>query len=233
MDKYIITHKNFDESKFEDDYTILTNKHDLKFSHNVQYFEGLDDRLWSELAAYKWLADTLKDEGWISLNHYRRKLDRDLTDRICVATPMVLPVPVWQHYGQCHNPDDLRTVCDIVKEKTPAMIPALERTLNGNILVPYTIGVFNHSIFRDYINFLYTILDEFLKRIGVSTYEEMLKHVDDDKYRGKLDNRPEYQARIVSFVSERLATAYWNRCTELGMPIFPCNVALLEENQTI
>lgn len=47
MQRYIITHKEFDESKFENDYTILTNKKDLKFNHNVQYFEGLDDRLWS------------------------------------------------------------------------------------------------------------------------------------------------------------------------------------------
>ena len=233
MKRYIVTHKEFDESKFEDDYTILTNRHDLKFNHNVEYFEGLDDRIWSELAAYKGLVDTLKDDEWVQFNHYRRKFDRDYYNRVTVPELVTLPVPVWQHYKQCHNGEDLRVMCDVVQEKTPVVVPALERTLNGNILIPYTIATLPCNLFKDYVNFLYTILDEVLKRLHVTTYEDMLKRVDCDAYKGKLDDRPEYQARIVSFLAERLATAYFFRLMELGQPVFVAHVEKLEEGQTI
>lgn len=242
MKRYIVAHKEFDESKFEDDYTILTNRHDLKFAHNVEYFEGLDDRIWSELAAYKGLMDTLAkreaddktlSEEWIQFNHYRRKFDRDYYNRVTVPEPIVLPVPVWQHYQQCHNGEDLRVMCDVVKEKTPVVVPALERALNGNILIPYTIATLPYSLFKDYVNFLYIILDEVLKRLHVKTYEDVLKRVDCDAYKGKLDDRPEYAARIVSFLAERLATAYFFRLMELGQPVFVARVEKLEEGQTI
>lgn len=242
MKRYIVTHKEFDESKFEDDYTILTNHHDLKFSHNVEYFEGLDDRIWSELAAYKGLMDSLAkreaddkalSEEWIQFNHYRRKFDRDYYNRVTVPEMVVLPVPVWQHYQQCHNGEDLRVMCDVVKEKTPVVVSALERALNGNMLIPYTITTLPYNLFKDYVNFLYTILDEVLKRLNVKTYEDMLKRVDSDAYKGKLDDRPEYQARIVSFMAERLATAYFFRLMELGQPVFVARVEKLEEGQKI
>lgn len=241
MKRYIVAHKEFDESKFEKDYTILTNKLDLKFEHDVEYFEGLDDRLWSEIAAYKGLMDSLvKKEtyenqapiDWLQFNHYRRKFDRDIYNRLAVPEMVVLPVPVWKHYEDCHNGDDLRLMCDIVKEKTPVMIPALERTLNGNLLIPYTIATLPYNLFKDYVNFLYTILSEVLKKMKVETYEDMIKHVtDNDKYKGKLDDRPEYQARVVSFLAERLGTAYFNRLTEIGQPVFVAKVEKLEENQ--
>lgn len=242
MQRYIITHKEFDESKFENDYTILTNKKDLKFNHNVQYFEGLDDRLWSEIAAYKGLVDELAKKEtyenstpveWIQFNHYRRKLDRDICNRIAVAQPVVLPCSLIQHYAQCHNVEDLQVMVEVVKDKCPTMLPSLERALNGNILVPYTIGTFHYNQLKDYVNFLYTILDETLKRMNISTYEQMLEKVKTKAYKKKLDSRPEYQARLVSFLAERLATAYIFRLSEVGQPVFPTKVELMEEGQSI
>ena len=146
---------------------------------------------------------------------------------------MILPCPVWQHYAQCHNHDDLRLMCDVVKEKTPVMVAALERALNGNLLTPYTMFTLPYGIAKEYVNFLYTILSEVLARMNVATYEDMLAHVDSEKYKGKLDDRPEYQARVVSFLAERLATAYVNRLVELGMPVFVAKIDLLEDNQKI
>ena len=69
---------------------------------------------------------------------------------------------------------------------------------------------------------------------GNHTYEETLeifKRREVPKNEGR-DNRPEYQARWLSFISERASTIYWKFCSQ-SVPVFPMKINLLEEGQKI
>ena len=72
--------------------------------------------------------------------------------------------------------------------------------------------------------------------IGITDYESAIKHVESDpEYTRKLDNRNadvKYQARIPSFIAERLSTFYWLLVSQ-RVPVFPAKVLLMEKCQTI
>lgn len=234
MKRIIFHHKGIEQSPLKDAIIIDNTKSDL------------DHRLWSELAGYKLLYDkitTEKDENgmalwndfdFISLNHYRRIMDTDICDRIAIPVPFALPEPVFAQYSIFHNLDDLKTSGDALKAKYPHLVPMYEQVLNSNTLIPYTIGIMTVSQFKDYWSFLYTVLSEVLNIMKISTYEEMLEHVKNNTgYIGeKKDQRPEYQARVLSFLAERLSTLYWFAISK-QVPVFPARVKLLEEGQKI
>lgn len=231
MERFIFTHKDCEIPG----YTVIDNRK-----------SPLDHRMWSEIAGYKLLFDMLSEEkneigmkkfsdnDFISLNHYRRIFDTDICNRTAIPAPYSLPEPLFAQYSRFHNIDDLKTSGIALKTKYPHLVPHYEAVLNGNLFIPYTIGIMTVATFRDYFSFLYNVLSEVLKIMNISTYEEMLEHVKNcTQYIGEgKDQRPEYQVRVLSFLAERLGTAYWLYASK-QIPVFPAKVNLLEEGQKI
>ena len=235
MYKFVFYHKGAKDLPFSD--AILINNSKCK-----EY----DHRIWSELAGYKLLLDKFNtekaengmlqysDTDWISLSHYRRMLDPDYQGRLSVAQPMVFNGPIAGHYAHCHNIEDLKLCGEAVKEEFPHLLQHFERVMNGNIFIPYTIGIMTVGQFKDYVNFLFKILDNVHKKIGTETFEDRIDYIKrhPEWYTGKEDDKPEYQARIEAFLAERLATAYWLLISQKA-PVFPAKVFLLEKDQKI
>ena len=205
-----------------------------------------DHRMFSEIAGFKILAEMLNeknDDGsakypdteWLSLNHYRREIDPDCINRTYIPQPMVLPITVAAQYAVYHNIEDLHLCGQAIKEEFPHLVQAVEQIWNGNIFIPYNIGVMTVSQFKDYSNFLFKVLDNVHKKIGTETFEARLDYVKryPEKYTGEQkDGKPEYQARIESFLAERLSTAYWLFISR-QMPVFTAKINLLEKDQKI
>ena len=108
------------------------------------------------------------------------------------------------------------------KSTTLRMIAGLEDISGGEL---YIDGVLSNN----------KILDNLHKKIGTETYEARLDYIKrySDKYTGEHKNNDvAYQARIESFCCERLSTFYWLFASK-QMPVYPCKVNLLEENQKI
>lgn len=197
-----------------------------------------DHRLYSEVAAFPEILNKYgEDDGnkWIQLNQYRRKFARDLYDRTAVPKPIVFDCSLAEHYGYFHNIEDLRNMGKAIKELYPHLVQHSERVLNDRVLIPYNICTCTVSQFRDYSNFLIAVLDKTLEYTGVKTYDEMIEHVKAGKYnldyKGR-NNSVEYQARVLSFLSERLASIYWTYIST-QMPVYPWDIELLEEGQQI
>ena len=217
----------------------FTHKPDIKSDGLVidNTKSPLDHRMYSEIAGFKILFDMIEKgeikDDWISLNHYRRKMDPDCTGRIYIPEPMLLKASVGQNYAAFHNIDDLILCGQVMKETHPHLVPWFENVINGNLFIPYNMGVMPTSQFKDYFTFLYTVLSKFMEKCGIKTYEDMEKRVvDNPKYQNKPNNDVAYQCRIPSFLAERLSTLYWIFCSK-QCPIFPGKVMLLEEGQTI
>lgn len=232
--KIVFTHKPLTAME---DYDIIDNT-----------TSTLDHRLWSEISGFKIVYDKLEqyseevrtgnrepDDHWLYLNHYRRRFDDDCYRRIYVAQPMFLQCTLAQHYDYFHNIEDLKACGQAVKEMYPTLVGSFEQILNSNMLIPYIIGIMPEGQFRDYYNFLYTVLSRTMEIIGCNTYEDMMKRVTEGNYvrdnQGR-NNSPEYQVRILSFLAERLATMYWKNIA-MQTQVFPAKINLLEEGQKI
>lgn len=231
MKKIVFYHKNIKQSPLKD--AILINNAN----------SDLDHRMWSELAGYKLLYDMIntKDDinewhpfEFISLNHYRRIFDENITNKTIIPIPMIIPCTLSNQYAIYHNINDLKIMESVVKTKYPYLSENFDKVMNGNILIPYTIGIMPVNQFKDYWCFLYDVLSEVLKVMNISTFDEMLNKVkNDNNYIGEYKNeKPEYQARVLSFLAERLSTLYWFYLSDL-IPIYFGKVKLLEENQII
>ena len=232
--KIIFTHKPLTAVE---DYDIIDNT-----------TSTLDHRLWSEIAGMKIINDKLEqyseevrtgnrepDDRWLYLNHYRRRFDDDCYRRIYVPQPIFMQCTLAQHYDYFHEIEDLKVCGQAVKEMYPTLVGSFEQVLNGNMLIPYIIGIMPEGQFKDYFNFLYTVLSRTLELMNCKTYEDVKKRVTEGNYvrdnKGR-NNDPEYQCRILSFLAERLGTMYWkNIATQT--PVFPAKVNLLEEGQRI
>jgi hypothetical protein len=206
----------------------------------------LDHRIWSELAGMQLIYNKLinekaengmnayDDNEFISLSHYRRRIDPDCINRFYVPQPVRFQTTLAMQYAAAHNIEDLKLCGEAVKEEFPHLLQHFERVMNGNILIPYTIGIMTVGQFKDYMNFLFKILDNVHKKIGTETFEDRIDYIKrhPEWYTGKEDNKPEYQARIEAFLAERLATAYWLLISQKA-PVFPAKVFLLEKDQKI
>lgn len=229
MKKFILTHKDI---KPIEGFEIIDNRENSE----------LDHRIWSEIAGLQILYNKLTTEKgendmllydeneFISLNHYRRMIDPDCVNRFYIPQPIVFNGSLAEQYAECHNIEDLKLCGKSLKEEFPHLAPVFEKTMNDRMFIPYIICVLTVGQFKDYFNFLYKVLTNFNKKLGTNTYEERLDYIrrHPELYTGENKNsEPEYQARIESFLAERLATAYFNVCSQRTL-VFPCKIIKTE-----
>lgn len=89
-------------------------------------------------------------------------------------------VPVREHYAGApyHHRRDLELAEQLVRERHPEMIPALEEYLSGTVSYFGNICIMRREVFRDYCAWLFPILEEFDRRADVSQYSEQERRVD-------------------------------------------------------
>lgn len=237
--KAVIAHKSFDwpdSSYVNNQYTVFTPRRISTNLTNVTKFKSeLDDRIWSEWSAIYYIYKNIKDD-FIEINHYRRKIET-YENHNCVITPMRFNYSVAGQYGICHNIADLNTASAVVKQFFPKMFDIFVQICQNNVLIPYNLVNFSYAIFKEWVEFVVTVCSNVLKQYNIETYADMLNHVTNDEAytKGKTGQNADvkYQARMVSFLSERLTTAFVYQMLALKMPIYFCDVTLLEHGQHI
>lgn len=237
MRQFIFSHKDLPPNFPYNDYEIIRNDECTELDHHI----------WSELAGFKILYNRIvneKDENglllwnendYISLNHYRRLMDRNYFNKTCVPTQFMLETSLYEAYNTYHNIDDLKLCIQVLIEEFPHLEQIANQVLNDNKFIPYNMGIMTVSQFKDYAKFLFKILYNLNKKIGTNTYEERLEYIKNnpDKYTGEAkDNKIEYQARIEGYCAERMSTIYWFYMAK-QIPILSVPVYLMEEQQTI
>lgn len=229
--KYIITHKDFDLPIKKDEYTVICPKGvKIKNWKNVEYFDnGLDNRIWSEIAAMKYIADNSKEE-WIQINHYRRIMDV-IPNKCCMAEAKYLNnINIAQQYALCHNVEDLSICSGIVRDLYPDYYNIWLQTLQSNIFIPYNMVQFPLDCYKDYMKKMYNILQKFMEIRGINNYEDMQNYIKTNKAytdKNKIRNTDvNYQTRI--FLSERITTWYINCLAYSNAVIYPCRISKYE-----
>lgn len=179
----------------------------------------------------KYIRDNVNTSEKITINHYRRLLE-DVPNQICYAQPIFLGASIAEHYKNFHNIDDLMLCSNIIKDLYPDFYNTWIYTLQTNLFYPYNMVSFPKPIYDDYIDKMTNILTTFLNTIGVSNYDDMMKRVESiPTYTQKNNMRntdKKYQARLVSFLAERISSCYINDIIIKGNLCFPANVKKFE-----
>lgn len=211
LDIFICTHKNFTPIIKSDVYKIID-------SRTIKPNLPLDNKFYSELHHFKHVCDNVKLKKYVGFCHYRRYFD--FLDNIpsmneifskydCITSyPIELGTTVRQQYAQCHNIEDMEIVEDIIKDKYTDYYDMCELFLNGTLLVPYNMFIMKSKDFKEYCEFIFCILDEYLNVVGT----DINKRIEDNKDKYLKDYYPnntvEYQYRIGGYLAERLTNIF-------------------------
>jgi len=213
LDIFICTHKVFTPEVFNDAYKILDNrvidKSEIK----------LDDKFYSEFLSFYYVAKKCQLKKYVGFCHYRRYFDflDDIPDMdeifkkydTIVIKPLNLNKTVREQYAFFHNIEDLEIIEKIIKEKYPEHIEGFENYLNGNIFIPYNMFIMKSEDFKEYVKFVFEILDEYLKIVGT----DIRKRIEDNKDKYLKDFSPnnsvDYQYRIGGYLGERLTNLFY------------------------
>ena len=122
-------------------------------------------------------------------------------------------------YGYSHCIDDLKTLERIVKEVHPDYASDWDKYIKKGENLYYSNGfILPSEEYDKYCEFLFDLLERFMKRIGVETYEDLVLHIGrnlgagryiryDDPFKLKW-HEVKWQAEICGFLSERILTLY-------------------------
>ena len=80
-----------------------------------------------------------------------------------VPKPMITKAPIRNFYG---NNNDLNIIEDIVKKNYPKYYDSFETFLNGNILVPHNMFIMKRKDFKDYVKFVFNVLNKYMKKMN-------------------------------------------------------------------
>jgi hypothetical protein len=223
IDIFIGTQKTFTPQVSNEIYKIIVGNHEITNNSNLQLIQCkhdsiLDDRFYSELYMLDYVSKNVELKDYVGFCHNRRYfsfLDEipnmeeifDKYDAI-VAEPITYKITIKEQYEMFHNIEDLYVIGGIIADKYPSYSNVWHNFINGNILIPYNMFIMKREDFKEYINFIFSILDEYLNIIGTDInkriYDNFEKYIKDFYP----NNTVEYQYRIGGYISERLTNLF-------------------------
>lgn len=186
--------------------------------------------VYSEMVTMYWVWKNSVKTKYVGFNHYRRRFSVSrLPDKgECQVYRMIDfgSKTVYQQYAQCHNVADMDTVLSILRNRYGEGNAYSRYITEGHVLIANCCFLMKWQDFTKLCKFLFTILDDFASMCGCQTLEDWRKKAQADFG----SNRTEYQTRVVSFLAERLISAWIME--HLSPYIGGRNVAIVNFNTT-
>lgn len=167
------------------------------------------NREYCELTALYWIWKN-STYSIVGLEHYRRRFLIDPTQICGVLEKYDVIVPpayyfrksLRDEYNYFHVAEDMNKMLDVIQELYPDMKSSVETVLNNNMLIPYNMIIAKKEFVDAYCQWLFPLLFELEKRLGMSS-------------------RDSYQKRVMGFLAERLFTVYvqWKKCDIYVCPV--------------
>ena len=223
LDIFIGTQKTFTPAVKNDVYKIIVGNHEIENDSNLELIQCkhdsmMDDRFYSEIYMLSHVAKNYPLKEYVGFCHNRKyfkflddipNLDKlfETYDAI-VAKPLTYIYTIKTQYATSHNIEDLYLIGGIIADKYPSYCNAWHNFINGNILIPYNMFIMKKDDFIKYINFINTVLNEYLKIVGT----DIRKRIENnkDRYLKELypNNTIDYQYRIGGYLGERLTNVF-------------------------
>ena len=215
LDIFICTHKDFMPLVRSDEYKVIN----ASKINNDTAENGLRGSFYSEILSYFYIDEKYKIKDYIGFCHYRKyfrwfddvpdveAIFSDGYDAI-VASPLRYNESVKEQYENCHNIEDLYLMGGILGDKFPEYIKSYRAFINGNIMFPYNMFIMKREDFKEYISFIRTVLDEYVKIVGTDIERRIANNKDKYLKNFRPNNSFDYQYRIGGYLAERLTNVF-------------------------
>ena len=225
LDIFIGTHKTFEPKVSNDCYKIVVGNHKIENDSNLELIQCgnkddvLDDRFYSEIYMLRWVAKNYPLKEYVGFCHNRKYFsfmdDVPNVEEVLKENDAILGRPfkressnMREFYKICHNIEDLNIIENIIDEKFKEYSKGMREFLYGKMMFPYNMFIMKREDFLEYINFIGSVLDEYVKIVGT----DIVKRIEDNKEKYLKNFYPndtiEYQYRIGGYLAERLTTVF-------------------------
>jgi hypothetical protein len=203
----------YHKDEFLKDYGLVEDEHHKLFAtHKTPSEKNINhmNSVYSEMVTlwYVW-QNNLKTD-YVGFEHYRRRMSVNQMPKKgeCQIFRAINfgSQTVYQQYAQCHNSKDMDTMISVLDEKYGAGNQYSTYLKKDNIFVANCCFMMQWADFTKLCNYLFPLLDGFASACGISSS-------DVEGWRNKAifdfkKVKTEYQMRAVSFLAERLISAW-------------------------
>ena len=161
-----------------------------------------------------YIAKHINNKKYIGQCSYRRRLifDENFSfDTIFSNYDIILPKPyrwgkdMYNMYKGIHNIVDFENCLNIINELYPEYSNEVNLAKNNNLMLYYSSGfIMTSEDYKKYFNWLFSIFNEFIKRYNLTTIDDVIRHLVENK---DLKNI-KYNISICAFLQERLFSIY-------------------------
>lgn len=190
----------------EDEHHTLFATHKDIEGKNINHMNPV----YSEMVTMWYVWKNGKKSDYVGFEHYRRHLNvRTLPKKGECQIFRALNFgsqTIYEQYAKCHNVKDMDTMISILDKKYGELNPYSVHITTSHILIANCCFLMRWTDFRKMCEFLFPLLDEFAAACGISN-----TNVDEWKKKASADfgnNRVDYQTRVLSFLAERLISAW-------------------------
>ena len=224
LDIFICAHKDFKDYPRNPVYKILTGYNCLNNEYELPIYKETNGKYTyiqkyvNEFTRMQWVCKNVTLKDYVGFCHYTRFFNfydnvPDInmlfnTYDIIVKKPThsACKNMIYQ-YSIYHNICDYYIIRKIIHDLYDISYTDIERC--ENYLIPCNIFIMSVNKFNEYILFVSSIIDEFLKIMKFNSGENITQHVKDNWiFYNKFGMTIEYQSRIVAFLIERITTIF-------------------------
>jgi hypothetical protein len=235
LDVFVFTHKPFKIERTNPCYKIVTSSDHEDITSDTAPVIRLNCMLsnvgfseWQKIFQLFLRPQNLKD--YVGLAHFHRYLqfsddinyipnmDDEFKKCDCVTKELSYVGNLRQQYANCHNVEDFDIMMKIIDEKFPEYSEGAKLATKNGVLIDSNIMILRKKDFILMCKFVFDVLIEYCNRVGInpSSDESFINYMKahEEKYSKKhLPNDDEHlqQARICSFLAERLVIIYLTR----------------------
>ena len=168
---------------------------------------------WSELVAMYYIWRNSIASIHIGINHYRRQFEPERLPKVgecCCYAQYDLHDTILNHYEKCHHREDLEATIAEVDKRHGEGNQYSEYLKNSCTLLGNMCFVMRWEDYCDMCDWLFPILDAVKIRLigNVHYFEKELLAWYDKAVRDFGEDRADYQMRTISFIGERLVSAW-------------------------
>lgn len=228
LDIFSITYKNYEQIVKNDIYKVI-NVSDEKIDTTLEVLSDKNgvninslNSFFSELTGTYWVWKNYQLKDYVGICQYRRYfafLDNiPNMDEIFEKYDVILPTPYkYTHnmaidYHLCHNLKDLLNVIEIIRVKYPDYYDSAIKFCQSKSFYPCNMFIMKKSDFIEYCEFVFGVMEEYLKEIKCSTMDDIIRYVKNHwgEYCKTFspNNEVWYQSRIGGFLAERLLNIF-------------------------
>lgn len=223
VDIFIGTQKTFEPKVTDKRYKIIVGNHEIENNSKLELIQckhesELDDTFYSELYMLDYVSKNIKLKKYTGFCHNRRyfgflddipNLDEIFSEYDCITTkPIIFEKSIKEQYGAGHNIEDLYIIGGIIADKYPEYANMWHTFINGNIFIPYNMFIIKSEDFKEYIKFMFDILDEYVKIVGTDIMKRIIDNTEKYLKTFYPNDTRQYQYRIGGYLGERLTNLF-------------------------